>query len=381
MSLSARAKQLAADGRGVLNFTIGEPDFDTPDYIKEAGKRAIDDGFTKYTPSSGTLELREMIREKLKRDNGIEYAPNQIVVSNGAKHALSNVFMSILDEGDECLLPAPYWLSYSEQIRFAGGVDVPVYTEVGNNYRVTPDMLEPHVTPRTKALLINSPNNPTGMVYSEEDLRAIAAFAEKHDLFIVSDEIYEKLVYDGARHVSPASFGADAYARTIVINGFSKTYAMTGWRVGYSACSPELAEIIGNIQSHLASNPNSIAQKAAAEALRAGDSAISAMVHTFHQRRDRIYALLADIPGISIVKPEGAFYAFVDVSGFCAEGSETPDAAAFAAKLLDEEGVAVVPCADFGYPKHIRMTYAVSTADIDEGAARLKRFIAGSRRV
>lgn len=379
LAISAKAKELKAQGMNVIGFAVGEPDFDTPEHIKQAAIAAINEGFTKYTPSSGTVELRKAIAKKLKDENGLAYDASQIVVSNGAKHSLANVFTAVLNEGDEVILPAPFWLSYAEMVNITGGVPKIVYTDISTGYKVNKQQLESALTSKTKAILINSPNNPTGMVYNRDELQVIADFAVKNDLFIISDEIYEKLIYDkNAKHISIASLGDEAYKRTIVINGFSKTYAMTGWRVGYTASSKELADIMGNVQSHLTSNANSIAQKAATAALLCDQQCVEQMCGEFRKRRDYIYDRMSRFNGVSILKPEGAFYAFADVSELCTtmkNGKSIHDASDFAMELLEQCQVAVVPCADFGFDKHIRLTYAVSMDEIKDGMDRIERFI------
>lgn len=379
LGISAKAKELKAQGMNVIGFAVGEPDFDTPEHIKQAAIKAINDGFTKYTPSSGTVELRKAICKKLKDDNGLDYDASQIIVSNGAKHSLSNVFSAILNDGDEVILPAPFWLSYAEMINMAGGIPKIVYTDITTNYKINKKQLESALTPKTKAVLINSPNNPTGMVYSRDELNAVADFAVKNDLFVISDEVYEKLIYDEqSKHISIASLGEEIYKRTIVVNGFSKTYSMTGWRVGYTASSKELAAIMGNVQSHLASNANSIAQKAAVAAILGDQQCVEKMRVEFKKRRDYIYDRMSKFKGVSILKPEGAFYAFADVSELCTslpDGRRINDANDLAMALLEQCQVAVVPCADFGFDKHIRLTYAVSMEEIEDGMDRIERFI------
>ena len=379
LAITAKAKALKAQGINIIGFGAGEPDFPTPAHISEAAIKAIHDGMTKYTPSSGIPALREAVCAKLLRDNGLMYAPSQIVVSNGAKHSLTNVFTALLNEGDEVLIPAPFWLSYAEMVSIAGGAPVLVHTEPETGFKATAAMLADALTPRTKALIINSPNNPTGMVYSRAALHEIADFAVVNDLYVISDEIYEKLIYDDeCEHVSIASLGEDIYNRTIIVNGLSKSHSMTGWRIGYTASNETLAKVMGNLQSHGTSNPNSIAQYAALAALTGDQGCVEEMRLEFKKRRDYIYARIAAIPKLSILKPEGAFYAFVDVTGLYGkrvDGQKIVSAKDVAALLLEKARIAVVPCADFGLPDYIRLSYAISMAEIEKGIDRLERFI------
>lgn len=379
LNLSALANKLKKEGVDVINFASGEPDFDTPDYIKNAAIEAINNNFTRYTPYEGCEELRKAIAQKLKKDNNLDYDYTQIVVSNGSKHALNNAFMAILELGDEVLLPAPFWLSYAEIIKMAGGVPVIVKTEMENGFRVNVEMLEKHLTKKTKALIINSPNNPTGMVYSESELQKIADFAVKNDIMVISDEIYEKLIYSNKmKHVSIASLNKEIYERTIVVNGFSKSYAMTGWRVGYTACSSKIAGIIANVQSHSTSNVNSIAQMAALAALNDETDCIEKMITEFKHRRDYTIQRISDIPLLSSLIPKGAFYLFVDISKLCEyeyNGEPIKDSEDFSRILFEKYNVAVVPCNVFGYNKYIRLSFATSMAEIVEGINRIEMFI------
>ncbi len=379
LNITAKAKAMMAQGIDIVGFGAGEPDFNTPVNVCNAAIKAINDGFTKYTPSSGTVELRKAICDKLKRDNGLTYDISQIVVSNGAKHSLSNIFAAILNEGDEVIIPAPYWLSYAEMVRIDGGVAKIVYTKEENNYAVTKELLEEAYSPKTKAIIINSPNNPTGMIYSLEALKVVAQFAKEKDLFVISDEIYECLIYDtNSVHISMATFDEDMYDRTIVVNGLSKSFSMTGWRIGYTASNKKLAEVMGNIQSHAASNPNSIAQKAALAALTGDQSFVFDMNKEFARRRDYIYDRVCNMPLISALKPQGAFYIFIDVSKVCEKsykGEAIKDAAQIADILISQFSVAAVPCADFGFPKHIRLSYAISMENIEKGMDRIESFV------
>jgi len=378
LAISAKAKALKAAGKHVINLSVGEPDFDTPSHIKAAATKAVEAGFTKYTESSGTLSLREAVCEKLKKDNGLEYSPAQIVVSNGAKHSLANIFAAILNPGDEVIIPAPYWLSYPEMIKLAGGECRFVHAGAADRYKVTPALLASVLSDKTKAIVLNSPSNPTGMVYSKAALEAVAKFAVEHDLYVISDEIYETLIYDGNKHVSIASFGKEIYDRTIVVNGFSKAFAMTGWRIGYTASSLQLAKVMGNIQSHQTSNPCSIAQKAAEEALRGSQDCIAEMRDEFNKRREYMYEKLSKVPGMNLLKPQGAFYLFIDVSmlvGKQYNGTAIGNANDLAMLLLEEDNVATVPCADFGFPNHIRISYSTDMADIKTGIERIEKFV------
>ncbi len=379
LAVTTKAKELKAAGKDIIAFAAGEPDFDTPENIREAGIEAINTGFTRYTATPGIIELREAISKKLKDDNNIEYAPSQITVCSGAKQALANAFMSIINDGDEVIIPAPFWVSYSAIVELAGGKPVIVYTKAENNFMLSKEDLENAYTEKTKALILVSPSNPTGMIASKENLQAIADFAVEKDILVISDEIYEKLIYEkNKKHISIASLNKDIYDRTITINGVSKSYAMTGWRIGYVAAPLAIAKCINTVQSHMASNPNSIAQKAALEAISGPQESVEIMRQQFEKRRDYIFKREEEIPYISALKPEGAFYLFVDISGLCGKkynGKEITNAADFAAELLENKLTAVVPCADFGMPKHIRLSYAISLDDIKKGMDRISEFV------
>ena len=379
LAISAKATELKAQGLDIVGFGVGEPDFETPRHIKDAGIKAIEEGFTRYTPTSGIKELRVAVANKLKKDNGLDYDFSQIVISNGAKHSLVNAFMAILNEGDEVIIPAPYWLSYSEIVKIAGGVPVIVNTKKENKYMVTEAELNEVYSPKTKALVLVSPSNPTGMVYSLDELKMIADFAVSKDIFVISDEIYEKLIYDeDKKHISIASLGKEIYDRTIVINGVSKSYAMTGWRIGYTASNPEVAKLISSLQSHMTSNPNSIAQKATLEAIEGPQDCVEEMRLEFKKRRDYIFEREEKIPFISALKPEGAFYLFVDVSGLYGkeyDGVKINSASDMAQLLIEKKLVAVVPCADFGMPDYIRLSYATSLEIIKKGMDRIEEFV------
>lgn len=379
MAISSKAAEMKAAGLPVVTFGAGEPDFNTPAHIRQAGIDAIENGQTRYTPAAGTPQLRQAVCDKLKRDNGLDYEPAQIVISNGAKHSLMNTFMAILNEGDEVIIPAPFWLSYSEMVRIAGGVPVIIYTKKENQFMMTKEELEEAYTEKTKAVVLTSPSNPTGQVMSKEDLQMVADFAVKNDILVVADEIYEKLIYDAEKqHISIASLGKEIYDRTIVINGVSKSYAMTGWRIGYTAAPLAISKLMASLQSHMASNPNSIAQAATVAALNGPQDCVAEMCVEFKKRRDYIYEREEAIPMLSALKPEGAFYLFADVSetyGKSYEGEVINSAADFASILLDKKYVAVVPCADFGMPDYIRLSYATSMEIIKEGMDRIEAMV------
>ena len=378
LAITAKAKELRAKGIDVVGFGAGEPDFNTPENVCDVAIEAIRDGFTKYTPASGTNELKEAICKKFKEFNGIEYKPNQIVISNGGKHSLSNVFDAILNPGDEVVIPAPYWLSYPEMVKLSDGIPVFVEGKKENGYKVTASQIEAAITDKTKALVINTPSNPTGMIYNEEELRAIADIVVKYDIYVVADEMYEYLIYGDDKHVSIASFNEEIYKRTITCSGLSKSYAMTGWRVGYTGSSPEIAKLMSSIQSHATSNPNSIAQKAAVEALDGPQETVKAMKEEFDKRRRYMYEHISKMPYVSTLEPKGAFYIFVDTTE--ALGKEYKEekigtTARLAEILLEDYSVAVVPCNDFGFPNHIRLSYAISMEQIKKGLDRLDGFL------
>ena len=378
LTIDAKAKQLVAEGVDVIGFGAGEPDFDTPGHIKDAAIAAIRAGFTKYTPAQGTPELQKAVCHKLLTDNNLSYSPDQVVISNGAKHSLSNVFAAILNPGDEVLIPSPYWVSYPEIVRLNDGVPVSVTTSAANSFKATAADLEQALNKKTKALVLNIPGNPTGQVYSREELREIAGFAAAHNLFVVSDEIYEPLIYNGQPHVSIASLGENIKDLTIVVNGLSKTYAMTGWRIGYTASRREIAKVMASVQSHATSNPNSIAQKAAVAALLGPQDCVAEMKAAFARRRDHMVAKVRSIPGLSCIEPAGAFYVFMDVSatfGRSCGGQNITGSDDFAALLLEQARVAVVPGTGFGAPAYVRLSYALAMEQIEKGLERLSRFI------
>ena len=380
LEITARAKKMKADGMRVVSFAAGEPDFNTPEYIIEAGHKALELGLTKYTPAAGTVELRKAICAKLKNDNALDYDKSNIVVSNGAKHSLFNAFMAILNPGDEVIVPSPYWLSYPELIKMAGGVPVFVQTKPENSFKLTPDEFESAITEKTKALILNNPNNPTGAVYTRSELNALGAAIEKHELFVVSDEIYEKLTYE-RRHHSIAAYSDILKERTIVINGMSKTYAMTGWRIGYAAAADEqIASAMTSMQSHSTSNANSVAQYASTVALSDrmhGDMFLEDMRATFDARRALMMLRLQRL-GMEYIEPKGAFYVMASVKkyfGSSIEGQRIKSAYDFATLLLEQVQVAVIPCEGFGAPDYIRLSYAASEKDIERGLDAMASFL------
>ena len=379
LSITEKAGLLRKEGKNVISFSIGEPDFDTPEHIKKAAIDAINEGFTRYTAAAGIVELRQVVADKLKKDNGLDYDYTQIVISNGAKHSLINALMAVLNPGDEVIIPAPYWLSYAEMVRIAGGTPVIVYTKQEENFALTREVLESGYSDKTKAIIITTPSNPTGMVMAEDELRKIADFAVEKDIIVIADEIYEKLIYsEDKKHISIASFGKEIYDRTITVNGVSKSYAMTGWRIGYTAAPLKIAKLMSSMQSHMTSNPNSIAQKAALAAIAGPQDCVEEMRVQFEKRRDYIYDRAVKMPYISTLKPEGAFYLFIDFSGTYGKtykGIKLESAAQIGALLLDEKLIAVVPCADFGMPDHIRFSYATSIETIKAGMDRLEEFL------
>lgn len=378
LAITAKAKELKAQGLDVVGFGAGEPDFNTPENICEAAIKAINEGFTKYTPASGINELKQAISDKFKKFNGLDYKPSQIVISNGGKHSLTNVFEAIINPGDEVIIPAPYWLSYPEIVKLAGGVPVFVRGEKAQGYKVNAAQLQAATTPKTKAIVLNTPSNPTGMIYTEAELKEIADYAVKNDVYVVSDEMYEYLVYNGEKHVSIASLNEEIYKRTITVSGLAKSYAMTGWRIGYTGSSEEIAKLMGSIQSHQTSNPNSIAQKAAVEALTGDQSTVEMMLGEFDKRRKYMYERFTKMPYVSTLEPLGAFYVFVDVSQVLDKeykGEKVGSAAKMASILIEDYNVAVVPCADFGFEDHIRLSYAISIEQIDKGLTRIENFL------
>lgn len=378
LAITAKAKELKAQGLDVVGFGAGEPDFNTPENINKVAIEAIESGFTKYTPTSGTNELKEAVCRKFKEFNKLNYEPNQIVISNGGKHSLTNVFSAILNPGDEVIIPAPYWLSYPEIVKLADGVPVFVRGGKEQGYKVTVEQLQAVTTDKTKALILNTPNNPTGMIYTREELEAIAKYVVDNDIYVVSDEMYEHLVYNGNEHVSIASLGEEIYKRTITVSGVSKSYAMTGWRIGYTGSSAEIAKLMSSIQSHQTSNPNSIAQKATTEALNGPQDTVLAMVKEFDKRRQYMYNRISKMPLVDALEPLGAFYVFIDLGEALKKeykGKVIGTSAEFARILIEDYNVAVIPCADFGFDDHIRLSYAISLEQIEKGLDRIESFL------
>lgn len=369
LDITAKAKRMAKEGIDIVNLGAGEPDFDTPSHIKREAIKAINEGFTKYTPSSGIQELREAIAQKFKIDNSIEYSSSQIVVSCGAKHSLYNTFQAICEVGDEVIIPAPYWLSYPEMVKMAGARPIFIETKKENNFKVTEEELSSKVTKKTKAFILNSPSNPTGAVYDLDELKMIARLAVKHKFYVISDEIYEKLIYDSKKHISIASLGKEICDLAITINGVSKTYSMTGWRIGYAAGPQNVMDAISNLQSHATSNPTSISQRAAQAAITGDQSCVEDMRREFEKRRDLMASRVNKIKNISCIKPEGAFYVFSDVSGL------NMDSASLATRLLDEVKVAVVPGTPFGAKFFIRLSFAATLENISKGLDRLEGWV------
>ncbi|GMA63590.1 pyridoxal phosphate-dependent aminotransferase [Alicyclobacillus fastidiosus] len=373
MSVDAKTKSLVASGQPVINMSVGEPDFDTPTAAAFAGIRAITNGNTRYTPAAGTVALRQAIARKLMTENGLTYAAEQIIVSNGAKHTLYNVFVAICDEGDEVILPAPYWVSYPEQIELAGAKPVIVGCDESTQFKMTPAQLEAAITPNTKAVLLNTPSNPTGAVYHEEELQALAKVLRNHDVYVVLDEIYERLVYD-VKQTSLAAIAPELQDRVIVVNGFSKAFAMTGWRLGYAAAPADVAKAMASFQSHSTGSPSSMSQAAGLTALSHFDPAV---VETFQHRRDVLVEGLNALAGVSCLPPEGAFYAFPDISGVIGkryEGTPIESATDYCQLLLEKALVASVPGDAFGSPNHVRFSYAVADDDIAEAVQRMRQF-------
>jgi aspartate aminotransferase len=368
LAIDSKAKALRAEGVEIYGFGAGEPDFDTPEHIKVAAIDALNAGFTKYTPSSGTAELRAAISEKFKRDNGLDYKPSEIIVSNGAKQSCFNAILALCGEGDEVIIPAPYWLSYPEMVRLAGAEPVIVQTTEKNDYKITPEQFEEAMSPRTKMIIINSPGNPTGSVYTREELRALVEVAADEEIMILSDEIYESLTYDGAEHVSVASITPEARDLTITVNGFSKAYAMTGWRIGYLGAPEKIAKAIDSLQSHSTSGPCSFAQKGALAALTGDQQCVADMREEFNIRREYIFERLSAIPGITAVKPKGAFYILANISKLGMTSTN------FADRLLSKANVAVVPGIAFGDDSVVRFSYATGLDVIKPGLDAFEEF-------
>ncbi len=378
LAIDAKFKAMKAEGIDVVGFGAGEPDFDTPEYIKEAAIKAICEGKTKYTPASGIIELKKAICKKFKNENGLDFAPENIVVSNGAKHSLINAFQAILNPGDEVIIPAPFWVSYPEMVKLADGVPVIINTTEEDGFKFTAKQLLNAITDKTRAVVLNSPSNPTGMVYTEDELRAIADVCVKNNIYVISDEIYEHLIYEG-KHISIASFNDEIKDLTIIINGVSKTYAMTGWRIGYAAANATISKLMANVQSHASSNPNTIAQWATVAALGGGKEEIAVMKKAFAERRDYMVDRINKIDGLSCLKPSGAFYVLMNISkikGKTIDGIVINSSDDFANALLEKAKVALVPCSGFGNDDYVRWSYATSMENIKNGIDRLEAFLA-----
>ncbi|WP_413490804.1 pyridoxal phosphate-dependent aminotransferase [Brochothrix thermosphacta] len=372
--ISGKAKEMKASGIDVIGLGAGEPDFNTPDYILDAAKAAMDNGETKYTAVGGIIELKQAIVDKLAIDNGLTYTTNQVIVTTGAKNAIYTLCQAVLNAGDEVIIPAPYWVSYTEMVKLAEGVPVIIEGKQEQQFKVTAAEIEAAITPKTRALFINSPSNPTGTVYSREELQAIAEVAVKHQIMVISDEIYEKLIFGEAEHISIASLGDEIKQLTMIINGVSKSHAMTGWRIGYAVGDAQVIKAMTELNGHATSNPTSIAQYAALGAYTGDQTAISVMKEAFGKRLDTIYPQITAIPGFKVDKPSGAFYLFIEVSEAAKQtGFDSVDA--FATALLEEAHVAVIPGSGFGSPNYIRISYATSLELLEEAVKRMKNFV------
>ena len=369
LAIAAKAKAMKAEGIDVCSFSAGEPDFDSPAHIKAAAQKALEEGKTKYGPASGEPKLREAIARKLKTDNGLDYKAENVIVTNGGKHSLFNLILALIEAGDEVIIPAPYWLSYPDMVTLAGGVSVIVPTDASTGYKITPEQLRKSITPKTKLFILNSPSNPTGMVYTPEEIQAIAQIIVETDIVVVSDEIYEKILYDGVKQVSIGSLGSDIFARTVISNGFAKAYSMTGWRIGYLAGPVDLIKATINIQSHSTSNVCTFAQYGAIAALEGSQDCVEEMLQAFAKRREVMFERLNAIPGLSSPKPDGAFYLFPDITK---TGLKSLD---FCNALLEKEQVAVIPGIAFGADDNIRLSYATDLATIEKGMDRLEKFV------
>tara|TARA_B100000427_G_scaffold62644_1_gene49409 strand:+ start:1041 stop:2249 length:1209 start_codon:yes stop_codon:yes gene_type:complete len=381
MSITAMANQLKKEGKPVIGMSAGEPDFDTPESIKQAGIQSIIDGKTKYTPAAGIQDLKDAIVDKLKRENGLEYSAENIIISCGGKHSLFNAKMALLNPGDEVIIPTPFWVSYPSQVDVLGGKCVYIETKEANNLKVTPEELQAAITPKTKLFILNTPSNPSGMVYTKEELMKLADVIIKNDIYVISDELYEKLIYDG-QHVSIASLGADIKERTIIVNGVSKAYSMTGWRIGYAVADSKIVKAMANIQSHSTSNPAQASQWASLEAVSGSQDDVAFMKKAFQERRQVLIEGLNELPGIRCIAPKGAFYAFPNISSTfgkqCDSGVIT-DAVSFCEFLLKEQLVATVPGSAFGSEGYIRLSYATSMENIKGALERLALFLASLR--
>jgi aspartate aminotransferase len=374
LAITAKAKELKAQGKDVIGLGAGEPDSNTPQHIIDAAVKSMNEGFTKYTPSGGLPDLKKEIAAKLKRDQGLEYKPNEIIVTNGAKHGLYTLFQVLLNDGDEVIIPIPYWVSYPEQVKLAGGN--PVYAEglEQNNFKITPEQLEEKITNKTRAVIINSPSNPTGMVYSREELEALGKVCLEHGILIISDEIYEKLIYGTTQHISIAEISDELKEHTIIINGVSKSHSMTGWRIGYAAGNSKIINAMTDLASHSTSNPTTPAQYATIAAYAESQDAVETMRKAFEERLEIIHAKLNEIPGFTCIKPQGAFYLFPNAIE-AARMSGCKDVDEFAEVLLTEANVAVVPGSGFGAPDYMRLSYATSLDQLEEAISRIHQFV------
>jgi aspartate aminotransferase len=369
LAIAAKAKAMKAEGIDVCSLSTGEPDFDTPEHVKAAAKQALDAGKTKYGPAAGEPQLKAAIARKLREENNLDYQPENIIVTNGGKHSLYNLMMASIDPGDEVIIPAPYWLSYPEMVKLASGKPVIVQTDAATGYKITPEQLRQAITSKTKLFVLNSPCNPTGMVYSPAEIKALAEVIVERDILVVSDEIYEKIIYDGAEHLSIGSLGKEIFDRTIVSSGFAKAYAMTGWRIGYLAGSIELIKAASTVQGHSTSNVCTFAQYGAIAALESSQESVEKMRLAFAERRHVIFELLQSIPGISCIKPDGAFYMFVNIS------KTGMNSLKFCESLLEQQQVAVIPGVAFGADDHIRLSYATDLETIKKAVERLDKFV------
>ncbi len=369
LAIAAKAKAMKAEGIDVCSFSAGEPDFDSPAHVKAAAKRALDEGKTKYGPAAGEPRLRQAIADKLRRDNNLDYQAENIIVTNGGKHSLFNLMQALIEPGDEVIIPAPYWVSYPEMVKMVGGSPVIVMTDEQTGYKIQPEALRNAITPKTKLLVLNSPSNPTGMVYTPEEIKALAEVIVEQDILVVSDEIYEKILYDDAKHLSIGSLNQEIFSRTIVSNGFAKGYSMTGWRLGYLAAPVELIKAATTVQGHSTSNVCTFAQHGAIAALEESQDCVEEMRQAFAKRRKVMLERINAIPGLSCAQPDGAFYLFPDISK---TGLKSLD---FCKKLLEEYQVAVIPGVAFGTDNNIRLSYATDMATIEKGMDRLEKFV------
>jgi aspartate aminotransferase len=369
LAIAAKAKAMKAEGIDVCSFSAGEPDFDTPAHIKAAAAKALDEGKTKYGAAAGEPKLREAIAHKLQKDNHLDYKPENVIVTNGGKHSLYNLIVALIDPGDEVIIPSPYWLSYPEMVTLVGGKSVIVPTDASTGYKITPEQLRKAITPKTKLFVLNSPSNPTGMVYTPEEIKALAEVVVDADIYVVSDEIYEKILYDGAQHISIGSLGKEIFNRTLISNGFAKAYSMTGWRLGYLAGPVDIIKAASSIQGHSTSNVCTFAQYGAIAALEDSQDCVEEMRQAFAKRRQVMLDRLNAIPGLSTAKPDGAFYLFPDISKTGLKSLEFCDA------LIEEHKVAVIPGIAFGADDNIRLSYATDLATIEKGLDRLEKFV------